>query len=418
MKTTNNHQNNDPFAGNMLVERMRPMLPRDEMLGLLNYLPPISANIADVPRHVRIHHLQMLRELHIVSKEEAKLSDSIDLMIRDSYRHRDPRSASTWATLRGEGFGTRPTPSAMAALVTGFSGTGKTSAIRNVLGTYDQIIVHDNFPGASQPLQQVVWLSLDVPASGRSADLGAALMYEWDRVCGTNRFARPLSKLRPRGATLLQEFKQAASAQFLGLLHLDEVQNLFRLPSLKNRRIRGPEDFELSIVEDECLKYFLNMHNTGQIALTYSGTPDGMRALTKRLATTQRFTTGGYHRFHHFKDTTDKEYANNLLPQLMRYQYVAKPIQLNEEVAKLILDLSGGIYRVIIALWVAAHRVAFERVSSDELRLSDFKKAADTYLAPLKPAITALQSQDPTQMAKFEDLVQHTDDFWATFWQP
>lgn len=150
MKTTNNHQNNDPFAGNMLVERMRPMLPRDEMLGLLNYLPPISANIADVPRHVRIHHLQMLRELHIVSKEEAKLSDSIDLMIRDSYRHRDPRSASTWATLRGEGFGTRPTPSAMAALVTGFSGTGKTSAIRNVLGTYDQIIVHDNFPGASQ----------------------------------------------------------------------------------------------------------------------------------------------------------------------------------------------------------------------------------------------------------------------------
>lgn len=417
METTDIKPYDDPFAGNILVERMRPMLPRPQTLELLNYRPPMPGNVSSIPRHVRIHHLQMLRELHIVSREEAKLSDSLDLMIRDSYRYRDPRRATTWAALRGEGYGSRLAPSAMAALVTGFSGTGKTSAIKNVLSTYEQVIVHDDFPGASQPLQQVTWLSLDVPASGRSMDLATALMYEWDRVCGTNRFARPLSRFRPRGPSLLQEFKQAASAQFLGLLHLDEVQNLFRLPSLRNRKIRGPDDFELSIVEDECLKYFLNMHNTGQIALTYSGTPDGMRALTKRLATTQRFITGGYHRFHHFRDTSDREYSENLLPQLMRYQFVAKPLQLNEEFATLVLELSGGIYRVIIALWVAAHRIAFERIDSDELRIADFKKAADTYLSPLKPAIEALKSQDPMQMARFEDLVQHGDDFWSTFWQ-
>jgi hypothetical protein len=59
--------------------------------------------------------------------------------------------------------------------------------------------------------------------------------------------------------------------------------------------------------------------------------------------------------------------------------------------------------------------VAFER-SSDDLLLSDFTDAASTWLAPLAPAIEALQSKDANKMSRYEDLVRRDTTFWAKFW--
>ncbi len=102
---------------------------------------------------------------------------------------------------------------------------------------------------------------------------------------------------------------------------------------------------------------------------------------------------------------------------MARYQYVNKPLAVTPEFLELILILIliGGVQRLIIALWVAADRVAFERADED-LRLEDFKKAADTYLAPVAPAVTALHSKGPRQMACSEDLIRRDDNYRSTFW--
>ena len=69
----------------------------------------------------------------------------------------------------------------MAALVVGHSGTGKTEAILRALNCYPtQVITHDSFPRLKGPHHQMVALSVDVPPSGRSADLAANLMTAWD----------------------------------------------------------------------------------------------------------------------------------------------------------------------------------------------------------------------------------------------
>ena len=70
---------------------------------------------------------------------------------------------------------------------------------------------------------------------------------------------------------------------------------------------------------------------------------------------------------------------------------------------------------MIIALWIAAHRVAFER-TEDDLRLEDFRVAADTYLAPVAPAVAALRSNDPKRMGRYEDLAPRDHGFWSQFW--
>ena len=123
----------------------------------------------------------------------------------------------------------------------------------------------------------------------------------------------------------------------------------------------------------------------------------------------------GYHPFEPFSSPLAPEFRT-FLAELGKYQFVQHKIAVDEALANLIIGLTGGIQRVIIALWIAAHRVAVER-KSDDLRLSDFSDAAKSWLAPLAPAIAALSSKDPEKMGRYEDLIRRDTTFWAKFWE-
>lgn len=421
--TSKNAPPYDPYADNILVQGLGPILSRQEAASSLVALPKRPPqDIGTIPRHLRLHMLMDVRNLHIPSIEGLQLFESIDMMIRQNYHHLHPSSASTWSKISGEPvqFQLPLNAPAFGAAVEGVSGSGKTQAIRRCLGRYpQQVIKHQSFFRMTNGLQQVVWLSLDVPASGKATDLAAALMTAWRKVTGSARFDKTLSGDWRNGMQMLEEWRQVASTHFLGLLHLDEIQNFFKLSTLDRRKRRkvGEEPPELSIVEDQCIKWILTLMNTWQIPLLVSGTPDGISALTKRLSNAERIVTSGYHAFKHFIDVEDPFFRHQFLQRLGVYQYVARPIPISDELAVVIMEKTAGVQRLIIALWVAAHRVAFER-KEDDLRLDDFRVAADTYLAPVGAAVDALRSQDPKRMGRYEDLVTRDHSFWGQFWGP
>jgi hypothetical protein len=408
----------DPYAGNILTSGLGPLLARQDAMKRLTVLPKIPKGMADIPPHVALHMLMSLRDFHIPSIEEFRLHETTELMVRQNYRYLDPTAATTWSMVGGENL--RPNPArvpAFGAAAEGHSGTGKTAAISNCFSIYpQQVIHHATFPRLVGPHNQVVWLSIDVPASGRMVDLAMELMRAWDKATGGNRFAIDLAKDRRDGMKMLDTWRQVASAHFLGVLHLDEIQNLFKLATLKRRgKKSGADDApELSIVEDQALKWILTLMNTWQVPLLLSGTPDGIGALTRRLSNTERIVTSGYHPFQHFDSASDPGYKT-FLAQLGKYQFVQTKLPVNEGLAELIIELTGGIQRLIIALWIAAHRVALERNTGD-LRLDDFKHAAATYLAPVAPAVAAFRSKDPARLSKYEDLIPRDGRFWSQFW--
>ena len=410
----------DPYAGNVLTTGLGPIRARTELHKLLTELPPRpTRDIASVPLHIRRHLLMDIRDFHLPSLEELHLHESIDLMIRRNYKYLDPSSPRTWSLINGEPFQLWKRQGAphFAAAVEGISGTGKTEAIRRCLATYpEQVIRHESFFKMANGLDQVVWLSIDVPSRGRPADLAAALMTEWKRVTGSTRFDKTLEGSWRDGPKMLKEWHQVANSHFLGILHLDEIQNLFKLLAIKRRASAKAKEAppEISIGEDQCLKWILTLINEGQIAVLFSGTPDGIGALTKRVSITQRMLNSGYHPFKHFTAALDPVFLF-FLEQLAKYQYVAKPLQVSTQLAELLIEKTAGVHRLIIALWIAAHRVAFER-STDDLRLEDFRKAADTYLAPAGPAVAAVLSNDPKRMGEYEDLAAGNTAFWAQFW--
>ncbi|MBK9236727.1 MAG: AAA family ATPase [Rhodoferax sp.] len=410
---------NDPYHGNILTAGLGPLRSRLEVMQQLMERPKVPKSLAGIAPHVALHHLMSVRDFHIPSIEECRLHETIDLMMRQNYRYLDPVSAQTWSTISGEP--SRPKrrqAPGYGAAVEGISGTGKTEAIRRCLESYPyQVVHHEAFPRLQGGHRQVVWLSVEVPASGRSVDLAVALMRAWDKATGGSRFATSIQKERRDGMKMLDEWQQVASAHFLGILHLDEIQNFFKLAALKKRGKRsGLGDApELSIVEDQVLKWILTLINTWQVPLLVSGTPDGIGALTRRLSNTERIVTSGYHPFHHFDSASDPEFRKHFLDKLGPYQYVSKKLPVTDELAVLVIELTGGIQRLVIALWIAAQRVALER-NSGELRLDDFKKAAATFLAPVAPAVAAFRSKDPARMSKYEDLLPRDGAFWAQFW--
>lgn len=410
----------DPYAGNALIAQLGPIRSRPEAAKLLLEIPPRPPkDIASIPRHVRLHMLMRVRNLHVPSVEELRLYETIDMTIRQNYDHLHPSASNTWSLISGEEARYRPSITAPThgAAVVGISGSGKTQAIRRCLITFPQIIQHTSFFRMVNGLQQVVWLSLDVPASGKATDLAAALMTAWKKATGSTRFDKTLAGEWRNGPQMLDEWQQVASSHFLGLLHLDEIQNLFKIPTLKTRSKSKPGEPPpaLRVIDDHSIKWILTALNEWHIPILVSGTPDGFGALTKRMSNTQRIVTSGYHSFKHFWGDHDDAFRQHFLPRLGHYQFVARPIPITDDLGDLILEKTAGVQRLIIALWIAAHRVAFER-SDDDLRLDDFKLAADTYLAPVASAVAALNSNDPARLSMYEDLSPQDHSFWAQFW--
>lgn len=415
----------DPYAQNILVQQLGPILSRQQTLKKLTYLPAKPGDIVNIPKHIRLHMLMSLRDIHLPTLEGARLVQTLDVMIRQGYRYRDPALASTWGSLFNS-LEVQPMPRApaMAAVVVGHSGVGKTVAIQKGFDCYpSQVILHNSFPKLVGKHYQMLWQSVDVPSSGKTVDLAANLMIAWDETVSrylpdvSRRFDHSLARERRDGSKMMDEWRRVAASHFLGVLHLDEVQNFFKIPTLEKRRQRKPGEtgsIELSIIEDQALKLVLTLVNTWQMPVIVSGTPDGVGALTKRLSNVQRFVTSGYHKMSEFTDSTDKSFVD-FLDIISQYQYVEKRLTIDNGLRLMIFNLTAGIHRLILALWIAAHRVAFDR-KDDDLRASDFQMAATTYLSSVLPAVSALLSKDPTRMRRYEDLMPLDDGYWAGFW--
>lgn len=403
---------NNPYFGNILIDCLPPIPNPDETLKHLTKSPIVPKEINDIGPHIRLHYLtQTMEGFNIPSLEGCRLSSSIDLMIRHGYSSQNPNKPNTWKTLFDGRLSLRPPPniSSNSASVAGHSGVGKTQAILLALNYYDQIYNHKTFPNIMENHYQMCWQSVEVPGSGKLEDFMSAVMRNWDLSLQYHfpniqpRFTTILSSRNRDGARMYEEWLQVARSHFLGILHIDEVQNFFNLPSIRQRQtLKNRGRLELKIVEDKLLKTILNLCNSG-LPILISGTPDGMAAFTNRFSTAQRSSKFGYHEFKRFESSEDHEYII-FVEQLMKYQFVRKPLTDLKKLSELLLKLTAGIKRLIRIIWVEAHRHAYLR-GKEELLLEDFVVAEEQSLKHLRPAVKALLSNDPNQLKQYTDLL-------------
>jgi hypothetical protein len=414
------------YQDNILMDGLGDILDRTEVAKKILHMPENPDNVGAIPYAQRLHLLYRLRYMHLPRIEEFRIAESIDIALRQGYDLRNPANAETWSMLTDEPlFQPRLKMPAGVVSIIGNSGTGKTEAITRILQSYPkQLIHHPRFPRIAGDHWQVSWMSITIPASGRSIDMARSLMDDWQRLMAplgktfSERFEKSLSREKLQGQRLLEEWRKVAESHSLGILHIDEIQNLFKLQTLEKRRkakgVRGSDsgaDPGLPIIEDQLLKWILTLTASWSMPIILSGTPDGFSALKHRMATSQRLVSLGHHTLPRFLHVEEPEFAKMFFPALISYQLLANPLKGTPDVARTLLNLTAGIPRMLVALWICAQRIAIER-RDDTFRLQDLHTAAKTYMAPVMPAIAALASGDPYLMAQFEDLLPEDWDIW------
>lgn len=395
-----------PYEDNILIQACGPILSPVEIAKRLVYLPLRPSTVPLRPGHLIEHELAGLWRLHIPSEAGIALAQSMGCMMRQGYVHRRPNDAATWRRIYGPGsYEHDHVPVQLAASVMGHSGVGKTTALERALRLYPQVVEHPSFPNLVGPVKQLLWLKIDVPQSGKIRDLAEVMHRATSEALGMSDADARMAGWR-RGSSLAHSWLQRVSGHFLGLLVLDEVQNLFKIQtkSVRTAASRANADRPaLRIVDDEALKFLLTLSNTSKIPTLMCSTPDGIEALNTRMSTSQRTVTGGFHHIPRATDFNDRFFAEHFVPRLFGYQWMAKAIKPTAEWRRLLFELSGGILRICVALWIHTHRHAIRR-GATELTEEDFRGAADGALAPLRPAVRALMSNDPRLLSKYEDL--------------
>lgn len=397
------------YAQNPLIDACGPILTPKQLARLLVHLPPkpIPGEAALLGPHAE-HALGDVWRLHVPTSTGIQIAQTLDFMQRQGYVHRRPRTAATNRLLHGlPAVGCDQAAIQLAAAVGGISGVGKSEALSRALSLKPQVVTHPDFPGLNGPVKQLLWLKLDVPESGRIGDLAESLLRVTDEALGTDYRHSLLSGRGRSGGTLAAEWVAKVRCNFLGVLVLDEVQNLFKIATRARRSManRGSADrLELGVVDDQALKLVLTLTNTSKIPVAVCGTPDGIGALMTRMSTAQRISTAGYHEIPYWSTPDFKYFKQYFFPELCAYQFLPERLDASDEVRCAVHRLSGGVSRIAVALWVHGQKEAISR-GSRRLEIKDLQAAADGPLRLVQPAVAALLSQDPHRMLRYQDLL-------------
>jgi hypothetical protein len=207
------------------------------------------------------------------------------------------------------------------------------------------------------------------------------------------------------GSVLLNLWLRRVASHFLGFLSLDEVQNLFKIATLAQRKtakaaVQRPQ---LRIVDDEALKFILTMINVAKIPIMVSGTHDAMEIFETRMSTSQRLTIEGLLRFDHARSPDDGYFRDILMPALFQYQWLDAKVSCTPEWREIMHRYTAGLPRLCVNLWIQAQRLALER-DCNKLEARHVERVMATTMSPSLKGVEALLSGDIRRYAQYEDL--------------
>ncbi len=109
--------------------------------------------------------------------------------------------------------------------ITGVGGMGKSTTVENILLQYPQVITHKKYHGTDFIFIHLVWLKLDCPQDGSARSLCINFFRAVDEILGTN-YETHYVRERSAVSTLLPQMARVAALHCIGLLVIDEIQNL------------------------------------------------------------------------------------------------------------------------------------------------------------------------------------------------
>ena len=271
--------------GNPFIEALPPKLPWEEVMEVFSNYPDYAEDIADHPDPlVRDEYLNRIEELRQPLSEYEACFRAIERAIKKGYSAKNPFTPTTAQFLHylvDERPDIEPRtgffkPKGEGLTLIGESGVGKTSMLEQILSYFPSVIEHNSYKGKTLEFKkQVVWIKVDCPSNSSVRDLCEEILASLD-------LSLDREKTKPAGTigALIRQLEQNIKSNFLGMLVIDEMQNL---------------QFKRTGGENNLLKFLHRLVNKLGVPLFFVANPPFDATLIKELKAARR-AESGYHR--------------------------------------------------------------------------------------------------------------------------
>ena len=382
------------YQGNPLIEALPP---------LNSFLNDSSALKGSLRCTIEDIHLNGVERAHCICRiiddffqplsQHIQLHERLSLMIRGGYVGRNPETGD-WAKHIQNGYErvisgdlkaikfTDVNSTAQSMTLIGCSGNGKTTAMKQLLSLYPQVIYHPD-----RNFEQVVYLKIDCSHDGSLKELCLNFFRAMDRALGTTNYQKQYStSKRPSIETLLAAMAQVANSHAVGVLIIDEIQHLSR------SRSGGSE---------KMLNFFVTLVNTIGLPVILVGTPRAREIFEADMRSARRGSGLGAIFWDPMEEGREWKALTDKLWSLQRLQ--KRDEVLSDEIRALWYDLSQGVLDIVVKLFVLCQlRAIATRVERITPKL--MQQVYQDELKPVHPMLAALRSGDVEEMIKFSDL--------------
>ncbi|ELB2802845.1 AAA family ATPase [Vibrio alginolyticus] len=316
--------------GNPLIEALPAKKPWEEVMEKFSNYPDYAEDIAhhDDPLF-REEYLNRIDEIRQPLTDYEACFRAVERSIKKGYSTKNPLTP-TAAQFLHYPVDERPSieprtgyfqPKGDGLTLIGDSGVGKTSMVEQVLGYFPNVIEHDYYQGQKLELRkQVVWIKVDCPSNSSVRDL-------CEEILATLDLAHDREKTKPAGTigALVRQLEQCIKSSFLGMLVIDEMQNL---------------QFKRTGGENNLLRFLHRLVNKLGVPLFFVANPPFDQSLIKELKAARRAESG----YHHTMSVLARDSAswNAFVEQLWNYQWTSIYTELDDELNDALHRLSVG----------------------------------------------------------------------------
>jgi hypothetical protein len=376
-------------VGNPLIEALPPPADLNDLMGAFGRHPPISAVEREHAPYIRVHEVSRLDMFLEALPMHFDVAIKIGPILRGGYVHRNPTDDAfrRWQrklyreSLDGivQPIMATVPPTAPAFALFGISGLGKSSTIERLLSFYPQALCHEKYG-----FVQVVWLKLDCPVGGGLKDLLLSLLAAIDALIGTEY--RPRRRKEKAIAELILDAAIIADSHYLGVLVIDEIQNLLDAAG---------------VGKDKLLKYFVMIANVFKIPFILIGTPRAIPFIQTTFHEANRASAYGSLTW---EPLPRGDVWDFFLVALFAYQWTTGVAVVTEELSATLHYLTQGIVGLVVHLFqltqIEAIRRNHESISADLLR-----EVAAVQFRLVKPMLDVLRSGGDIKSKEYDDLL-------------
>lgn len=252
----------------------------------------------------------------------------------------------------------------------GYSGCGKSSAIKSLVSHYPQVIMHKSKDGGYYP--QITYLVVNCIANSNFKALYQGIGDAIDKALGNiiPVYEKEIEKTAGLGGKA-EKVKKLIEKFAIGIIIFDEIQ----LIDFKHTR-------------ENTFDSLLTLANRTKTSIAVIGTEDAFEKMFKELRTARRIgkMISGH------KYCENKQFFGYLVKNIFQYQWFDEPVSVTNDIIDTLYDVTKGIVDQLIGVYSCMNLDYIDKKNKPKIDSEYIRHISKKYYPGLQNVLTNLES--------------------------